>query len=128
MKPAGYLISQINTALIIGAKGEISAAIKPKIVIGPTAGAANKLAITLIGEIYPESETKTGEQKTIAAMGGASACASFSGVKRASFSTTRGANKSRPAVAITERAKPASRACHGSPTTTAAIAKPSAGS
>ena len=73
MKPAGYLISQINTTLIIGAKGEISAAIKPRIVIGPTAGAASKLAITLMGDTYPESETKTGEQKTIAAMGGARA-------------------------------------------------------
>ena len=40
----------------------------------------------------------------------------------------RGARTNKPAVARTERAKPGSRACHGSIATTAAIAKPSAGS
>ena len=44
------------------------------------------------------------------------------------FSTNTGANKSKPAVASTESAKPASRACQGSASTTAAIAKPKAGS
>ncbi len=39
----------------------------------------------------------------------------------------RGAKSNKPAVAKTESANPASRACQGSPITTAAIAKPSAG-
>ena len=39
----------------------------------------------------------------------------------------RGAKSNSPAVARTDKAKPASRACHGSPITTAAIAKPNAG-
>ena len=39
----------------------------------------------------------------------------------------RGAKSSKPAVARTDNAKPASRACHGSAMTTAAIAKPRAG-
>ena len=56
-----------------GAIGEISAAIKPIIVIGATAGAANKLAITLMGAKYPERAINTGEQKTVAAIGSAKA-------------------------------------------------------
>ena len=66
-----------------------------------------------------------GEQKTIAAIGGASAPANFLCV--GNFSTICGASKSNPAVAKTDSAKPASRACQGSPRTTAHIAKPSAG-
>ena len=42
------------------------------------------------------------------------------------FSIT-GANSKSPAVANTESANPASRDCHGSPSTTAAIANPKAG-
>ena len=38
-----------------------------------TAGAANKLAITLMGAKYPESAINTGEQKTVAAIGSAKA-------------------------------------------------------
>ncbi|CAB4573658.1 unannotated protein [freshwater metagenome] len=58
-------------------------------------------------------------------MGGARAPASFRWTGKRSLII--GANKSSPAVAKTERAKPASRACQGSPITTAAMAKPSAG-
>ena len=36
--------------LSAGAMGDNSAAINPRIVIGPTAGAANKLAMILIGD------------------------------------------------------------------------------
>ena len=50
INPAGNLMSQIKMLLIKGANGEISAAIKPRIVIGPTAGAANKFAMILIGD------------------------------------------------------------------------------
>ena len=66
-----------------------------------------------------------GAQKTVAAIGGARAPANFLWVGRW-FSMT-GANRSKPAVASTDSAKPASRDCHGSPITTAAIAKPNAG-
>jgi hypothetical protein len=56
-----------------GAIGEMSAAIKPMIVMGATAGAASKLAITLIGAKYPAIAINTGEQKSVAAIGGANA-------------------------------------------------------
>ena len=46
---------------------------KPIIVMGATAGAASKLAIMLIGAKYPAIAIKTGEQKIVAAIGGASA-------------------------------------------------------
>ena len=58
-------------------------------------------------------------------MGGANAPANFLCVGRCSSIT--GANRSSPAVAKTESAKPASRDCHGSASTTAAMAKPKAG-
>ena len=111
-----------------GAAGEISAAINPTIVIGATAGAANKLATMLIGEINPEIATIIGAQKSIAAIGGAMASAKSLGVKRAKNFTTRGAKSNNPAVARTESAKPGSRLCQGSAITTAPIAKPRAGS
>ena len=81
-----------------------------------------------MGAKYPESATMMGEQKTVAAIGGANAWASLPGKCIESFSMITGAKRRRPAVAKTESAKPASRACHGSTTTTAAMAKPSAGS
>ena len=43
------------------------------IVMGATAGAASKLAITLIGAKYPAIAINTGEQKSVAAIGGANA-------------------------------------------------------
>ena len=113
---------------ICGAIGEISAAINPVIVIGATAGAANKLAKSDAGDRKPDKATITGAQKTIAAIGGAAACANNLGTARAKKLVTRGAKSNNPAVARTESAKPGSRACHGSPTTTSPIAKPSAGS
>ena len=66
-------MNQINKRVKNGASGEISAAIKPIIVMGATAGAANKLAITLIGARYPAIAIKTGEQNIVAAIGGANA-------------------------------------------------------
>ena len=125
INPAGNRITKIIACVSHGAIGEMSAAINPSTVIGATAGAAIKLAITLIGDKYPESDTRIGAQKTMAAIGGASAPANFWWV--GSFSSIRGARSSKPAVANTDRAKPASRACHGSPKTTAQIAKPRAG-
>jgi hypothetical protein len=80
----------------------------------------------LMGDKYPESETKIGAQKIIAAIGGANAPASVLWVGNRSW--IRGASNNNPAVANTDKAKPASRACHGSPSTTAQIAKPRAGS
>ena len=109
---------------MIGAK---SAAIKPKIVIGATTGAANKFAITDIGDRYPESATRTGEQKSVAAIEGASASANTLGTYLESEAIILGAKSKRPAVANTESAKPASRDCQGSAITTALIAKPNAG-
>ena len=82
-----------------GAIGEIRAAIKPTMVMGVTAGAASKLAITLIGLMYPEIATMTGAQKTIAAIGGAN-----------TFGLIFGARSNKPAVAKTDKAKPGSRA------------------
>ena len=96
-------------------------------VIGATAGAANKLAIMLIGDRYPAIATITGAQKTIAAIGGAIACANNFGSALSKKVMMRGANSNKPAVASTDKAKPASRLCQGSPITTAAIAKPKAG-
>ena len=58
-------------------------------------------------------------------MGGANAPANFLWVGRRS--SIIGANKSKPAVASTDSANPASRDCQGSPSTTAAIANPNAG-
>ena len=108
-----------------GAIGEINAAINPSTVIGATTGAASKLATMLMGDKYPDSDTRTGEQKTIAAIGGANAPANF--LFAGNLSWMRGANSNSPAVASTDKANPASRDCHGSPRTTAHIAKPSAG-
>jgi hypothetical protein len=78
--PAGKRINQINTEEMNEAKGEKIAAIKPTIVIGATKGAANKLAIMLIGARYPESATMMGEQKTVAAIGGDRAWANLTGI------------------------------------------------
>ena len=100
------------------------AEIKPIIVMGATAGAASKFAITLIGAKYPAIAIKTGEQKRVAAIGGAKASLINFGKYLESHAIMRGAKSSKPAVAKTDKAKPASRACHGSPITTAAIAKP----
>ena len=69
----------------------------------------------------------TGEQKIVAAIGGAKASLINLGKYFDSHVMIRGAKSNNPAVARTDRAKPASRACHGSPITTAAIAKPNAG-
>ena len=49
MAAAGIRIIQINRDEIGETTGESSAAIKPRIVIGATKGAASKFAITLIG-------------------------------------------------------------------------------
>jgi hypothetical protein len=49
----------------------------PITVMGATTGAANKFATMLMGDRYPDKETRIGEQNTIAAIGGASAPASF---------------------------------------------------
>ena len=125
---ASGLTQVINNADSCGNKGEINAAIKPVIVIGATAGAANKFAKRDAGDRKPESATITGAQKTIAAIGGAAACAKKLGNTRAKNSVTRGAKRSNPAVASTDSANPGSRDCQGSPTTTSAMAKPSAGS
>ena len=95
--------------------------------MGATAGAASKFAITLIGAKYPAIAINTGEQKIVAAIGGAKASLISFGKYLESHAIMRGAKSSKPAVAKTDNAKPASRACHGSPITTAAIAKPSAG-
>ena len=57
--------------------GEIRAAMNPSTVMGATAGAANKLATTLMGDKYPDSATRIGAQKTMAAIGGANAPANF---------------------------------------------------
>ena len=81
-----------------GAIGEINAAINPTMVMGATAGAAKTFATILMGLMYPESATMTGEQKAIAAIGGAKI-----------FGFIFGAKSNKPAVARTERAKPASR-------------------
>ena len=95
--------------------------------MGATAGAASKFAITLMGARYPAIAINTGEQKIVAAIGGAKASLTNFGKYLDSQAIIRGAKSSKPAVAKTDSAKPASRACHGSPITTAAIAKPSAG-
>ena len=55
---------------------------KPTIVIGATTGAASMFATMLIGERKPEIATMMGEQKSMAAIGGAVACASGFGIKR----------------------------------------------
>ena len=71
----------------------------PTMVMGATAGAAKTLAMMLMGLMYPDKATITGAQKAIAAMGGAK-----------NFGFIFGARSNNPAVAKTERAKPASRA------------------
>ena len=128
MKAAGIRINRISNPATPGKIGLIRAAIKPSTVIGATAGAAKRFAITLIGERKPDSATRTGAQKSVAAIGGASASANFLGTNLAEKETILGAANNKPPVAKTDNAKPASRDCHGSAMTTAAIAKPSAGS
>jgi hypothetical protein len=78
--------------------GETRAAINPTIVMGATTGAAKIFATILMGLMYPESATMTGEQSAIAAIGGANI-----------FGRIFGAISSKPAVARTESAKPGSR-------------------
>ena len=80
------------------------------------------------GEMYPDNATMTGRQSANAAIGIARTTAIFSGSQRCKYAVIRGARTKSPAVARTESAKPGSRDCHGSIVTTAAIAKPSAGS
>ena len=79
--------------------GDINAATNPTMVMGVTAGAASKLAIMLMGLMYPDIATMTGAQKTMAAIGGAMI-----------FVLILGASRSNPAVAKTESAKPGARA------------------
>ncbi|CAB4931547.1 unannotated protein [freshwater metagenome] len=90
-------------------------------------GATKTFAITVMGPKYPDRATKMGAHITTAAIGGLRAPAIFTCTYRASHLAIRGARRSSPAVANTDSAKPGSRACQGSPTTTAAMAKPSAG-
>ena len=128
IQAASGLTQAINRCEIGCAIGAISAATNPTIVIGATAGAAATLARILISESWPEIATMTGAQNKVAASGVAMTVATGFGIFLENFSTRCGAKINRPAVASTERAKPGSRTCHGSATTTAAIAKPSAGS
>jgi hypothetical protein len=95
---ASGLTNQMSNCAMGADIGEISAAIKPIIVIGATTGAANIFARMLMGLMYPESATMTGEQSAIAAIGGANI-----------FGRIFGAISSNPAVARTESAKPGSR-------------------
>ena len=92
-------ISATSSCAPKGVIGAISAAINPTIVIGVTAGAANTLARTLMGLMYPLKAMMIGEQKTIAAIGAAKI-----------VGLMRGAKSNSPAVANTESAKPGSRA------------------
>jgi hypothetical protein len=80
-----------------------------------------------MGAKYPAMAINTGEQNIVAAIGGARASLINFGKYFDNHAMIRGAKRSNPAVAKTDNAKPASRACHGSPITTAAIAKPNAG-
>jgi hypothetical protein len=80
-----------------------------------------------MGERKPDNATSTGEQKSVAAIGGASASANFRGMNLAKEVIILGAASNKPPVAKTDSAKPASRDCQGSAITTAEIAKPSAG-
>ena len=82
------VISKVESC---GKSGEISAAIKPVIVIGATAGAAKRFANKDAGDRKPDKATITGAQKTIAAIGGAAACANNFGTPRAKKLVTRGA-------------------------------------
>ena len=77
INPAGKRITKIISSTNHGAKGDTSAAMNPITVMGATTGAANKFATMLMGDRYPDKETRIGEQNTIAAIGGASAPASF---------------------------------------------------
>ena len=124
---ASGVTARINTCDTHGMIGEISAATKPTIVIGATAGAARTFATMLSTESCPEIATMTGAQNKVAASGVAITVATAFGIFAENFSTRGGARIKRPAVAKTDKAKPGSRTCHGSATTTAAIAKPSAG-
>ena len=126
-KAARGLTHQSKSCERKGSTGDINAATKPTIVIGATAGAAKIFATMLISDSWPEIATMTGAQKSVAARGVAIIVASTFGITFENFSTRRGAAISKPAVASTESAKPGSRTCQGSATTTAAIAKPNAG-
>jgi len=121
-------IRRIKRWASTGDIGEISAAINPTTVIGATNGAAQIFAMIENGDIYPESATIMGRQKAKAAIGGAKSDAIFDGNHRDKYVVIMGAMRSNPNVASTDKAKPGSRACHGSIEITVAMAKPNAGS
>ena len=88
---------------------EQSAAIKPKIVIGPTTGTASRFAGIEMSESIPDMAMITGVQTIVAENGMASNSASRSFQPREiSRSEILGATKRIPAVAATDRAKPGS--------------------
>jgi hypothetical protein len=69
-RPGSTLVEELNRL----ANGGV---LPPKTEWMDDEGAANKLATTLMGDKYPDSATRIGAQKTMAAIGGASAPANF---------------------------------------------------
>ncbi len=100
---------------------------KPATVAGATAGAASRLATTATREICPEIAAMAGVHTSWAAIGTAIASAHHRGIHRSRRRANGGASSKIPAVAVTERMKPADRESHGSrnnsPTTAQARAR-----
>ena len=97
----------------------------PRTVAGATAGAASRLAATATRLTCPESAATTGVQATCAASGTDTASATQRGVHRISASRQTGASSRMPAVARTDRAKPAVTASRGQTSSSPSTATPS---
>ena len=117
--PASHPASRAKSAL----SSATPAAPKPRIVAGPTAGPASRLAPTATSETSPDNHATTGVHAICAASGQEIASANRTGIHTASASRHPGPSSTIPAVASTDRAKPADRASDVSSNSSAITAK-----
>ena len=125
---AGQLASQARNSPPGSQTGDTTAARTPSTVAGATTGAAARLAAIATRLTVPEMPAMIGETATCAAAGTATASARPAGTpRRRNPSRHRGASSNSPAVATTDRAKPASPANSGSTTMRMSTVAASAG-
>ena len=98
----------------------------PRMVAGPTAGAASRLAATATRLTWPEMAATTGVQAIWAAAGTAITSATGLGSQPAMASRHPGARNRIPAVASTDSTNPKEIASHGSTSSRMRTATPSA--
>jgi hypothetical protein len=124
----GAQANRTNDSPSAGAHVMVRQARQPRTVAIGAAGAARRFAATPYSGSVGVSSTRMGWHANCAASGTATARATARGIHRARTRASGPASMRRPAVAATERAKPKSRAIHGSCTRRTITARLNAGS